>query len=265
MAASSAKRAKYADDKLDDFERRILEVVQSIPRGKVASYGQCAALAGKPRNARQVGSLLNRIAHDQLGMVAAWQRVVSASGKLNAPCTGQREMLLAEGVKVVDGRGSHTVIRSSFWQPSGVELGQLAERLDPGTGNDDLVDCSKVLCKADAYGGAGAFARIAIAKGDEVERRIVRILTDVDGNVNPYVFTWSTDKPNTTWAVGSGTSTFYNTCAEAEGNVHMHRDFSNCTFVINATKDIAAGDELLHPYMGRTTRTCFVEGGLSDI
>ena len=251
-------------DKVDDFKTRILEVVRSIPHGKVASYGQCAALAGKPRNARQVGNLLNSVVGGQLGKVAPWQRVVAASGALTAPCPGQRAILLGEGVNFI--AADSRVCKSSFWQPTGGEIAQLARRLDSGAaGDDDLVDCSKVRCKADAYGGAGAFARVAIAKGDEVERGIVRILTDVDGNVNPYVFTWSTDKPNTTWAVGSGTSTFYNTCAEEDGNVHMHRDFANCTFVINATKDIAAGDELRHAYMGKTTRTCFVEGGLGDI
>ena len=41
-----------------DFARRVLQVVKAIPVGRVASYGQCAALAGRPNNARQVGKLL---------------------------------------------------------------------------------------------------------------------------------------------------------------------------------------------------------------
>ena len=40
------------------FASRVLKVVRAIPRGKVASYGQCAALAGSPNKARQVGKLL---------------------------------------------------------------------------------------------------------------------------------------------------------------------------------------------------------------
>ena len=69
-----------------------------------------------------------------------------------------------------------------------------------------------------------------------MERGIVRVLTNCDGNENPYVFTWSDEMPNTTWALGSGCSTFYNTAEEADSNTHMERDFVNNTFVIKATK-----------------------------
>eukprot|EP01048_Picozoa_sp_COSAG05_P014691 COSAG05_NODE_1687_length_4280_cov_15.580244_2_plen_135_part_00 len=50
---------------------------------------------------------------------------------------------------------------------------------------ESLVDCSKVFVKNDAYGGAGAFAACDIAKGDMVEKGIVRVLTNIDGNENP--------------------------------------------------------------------------------
>jgi methylated-DNA-protein-cysteine methyltransferase-like protein len=55
---------------------RILRAVASIPRGRVASYGQVAALAGLPGRARQVGYAL-RMAGD--GEVP-WHRVVNARG-----------------------------------------------------------------------------------------------------------------------------------------------------------------------------------------
>ena len=58
-----------------------------------------------------------------------------------------------------------------------------------------LVDCSKVEVRADAYGGAGAFAAVDVMKGEVVEQGIVRVLTNVDGNENPYVFTWSHARP----------------------------------------------------------------------
>lgn len=86
---------------------------------------------------------------------------------------------------------------------------------------DSLVDCSRVMVKNDAYGGAGAFATVDIASGSLVESGIVRVLTNCDGNENPYVFTWSDVLPNTTWAIGSGCSTFYNTCEE---EVRRERD-----------------------------------------
>ena len=54
-----------------------------------------------------------------------------------------------------------------------------------------LVNCSRVEVHADAHGGAGAFAACDIRKGEVVESGIVRVLTNVDGNENPYVFTWS--------------------------------------------------------------------------
>eukprot|EP00518_Triparma_eleuthera_P005152 CAMPEP_0182463158 /NCGR_PEP_ID=MMETSP1319-20130603/7169_1 /TAXON_ID=172717 /ORGANISM="Bolidomonas pacifica, Strain RCC208" /LENGTH=135 /DNA_ID=CAMNT_0024662665 /DNA_START=230 /DNA_END=637 /DNA_ORIENTATION=- len=125
--------------------------------------------------------------------------------------------------------------------------------------SDSLVDASRVYVKADAYGGAGAYAATAIPKGSLVEKGIVRVLTNIDGNENPYVFTWSDERPNTTWACGSGCSTFYNTAEEELANTHMERDFANCSFVITATKDIAEGEELLHVYKSKGWRTCFQE------
>ena len=64
------------------FASRVLKVVRAIPRGKVASYGQCAALAGSPNKARQVGKLL------ALGLAAhgaPWQRVINSGGSISLP------------------------------------------------------------------------------------------------------------------------------------------------------------------------------------
>ena len=74
------------------------------------------------------------------------------------------------------------------------------------TAHEGLVDCARVRVFENQF-GAGAYAAQDIAKGELVESGIVRVLTDVDGNVNPYVFTWSDEVPNTTWAIGSGAST----------------------------------------------------------
>ena len=65
------------------FARRVLQVVLTIPMGKVASYGQVAALAGSPKNARQVGKLLSL----ELGAADAipWQRVINSSGGISLP------------------------------------------------------------------------------------------------------------------------------------------------------------------------------------
>jgi methylated-DNA-protein-cysteine methyltransferase-like protein len=80
---------------------RILQVVRRIPRGRVATYGQVAALAGLPRGARQVGWALAGLSE---GSPVPWQRVVNATGRVSprsAPDAGalQRARLEAEGVR----------------------------------------------------------------------------------------------------------------------------------------------------------------------
>ena len=56
---------------------RLWQVVRRIPRGRVATYGQIAALAGLPRAARQVGYALHALSD---GSGVPWQRVVNARG-----------------------------------------------------------------------------------------------------------------------------------------------------------------------------------------
>ncbi|MFA5991502.1 MAG: MGMT family protein [Candidatus Doudnabacteria bacterium] len=46
---------------MTDFKQRVLKFIQSIPKGKVVSYGQVAANAGSPRSARQVGAILRNL------------------------------------------------------------------------------------------------------------------------------------------------------------------------------------------------------------
>ncbi len=92
---------------MNEFTKRIYEVVRQIPRGCVASYGQVAALAGNPRGARGVGFALHR--NPQPGVIPC-HRVVFKDGSV---CTGfafggpqvQRRMLAEEGVVFLpDGR-----------------------------------------------------------------------------------------------------------------------------------------------------------------
>ncbi len=93
----------------------ICRVIQSIPRGRVASYGEVAARAGLPRRARLVGRVL-READDALAL--PWHRVVRADGCLAfAPASAgfmeQRRRLSAEGVEV---RGRRVDFRRFGWQ-----------------------------------------------------------------------------------------------------------------------------------------------------
>ena len=73
----------------------ILSVVEEIPFGRVASYGQLARLIGRERNARLVGRVL-RIA-DEYGDYPC-HRVVNHAGRLAPHFPGQRALLEAEGV-----------------------------------------------------------------------------------------------------------------------------------------------------------------------
>jgi methylated-DNA-protein-cysteine methyltransferase-like protein len=76
----------------------IVRVVQAIPRGKVASYGQVAVLAGLPRRARLVGRVLANLPPNSK---VPWHRVVNARGEISLvgqAAARQRRLLVGEGV-----------------------------------------------------------------------------------------------------------------------------------------------------------------------
>ena len=82
------------------FFRRVVMMIKKIPRGKVATYGQMAALAGNPRAARQVAWVLHSASHKEK---LPWQRVINSQGGISLPRYGgyelQRALLVKEGVK----------------------------------------------------------------------------------------------------------------------------------------------------------------------
>ena len=69
---------------MTEFTRRIYEVVKQIPKGRVASYGQVAQLAGNPRGARGVGFALHR--NPEPGVIPCHRVVPSAGPKCSAAC-----------------------------------------------------------------------------------------------------------------------------------------------------------------------------------
>ncbi|HBW12715.1 MAG TPA: DNA methyltransferase [Proteiniclasticum sp.] len=73
----------------------ILSVVEEIPPGKVATYGQIARLIGREKNARLVGSVLKR--SEYYGSYPC-HRVVNHSGRLAPGFPEQKELLLKEEV-----------------------------------------------------------------------------------------------------------------------------------------------------------------------
>jgi methylated-DNA-protein-cysteine methyltransferase-like protein len=82
------------------FHQRVKQVIKKIPRGKVATYGQIAALAGDPRGARQVTWVLHTSSEsDKL----PWHRVINAQGRISLPENMgyelQRALLSDEGIE----------------------------------------------------------------------------------------------------------------------------------------------------------------------
>ena len=98
----------------------IVKIISTIPPGKVATYGQVAALAGNPRGARQVSwTLRTQTKKHHL----PWQRVISAQGKISIKGDGaliQADMLRAEGV-VVDIAG-RIDLKIYGWQPDEIVI-----------------------------------------------------------------------------------------------------------------------------------------------
>lgn len=77
------------------FCREVYDVVALIPAGKVTSYGEIAALLGKPQCSRMVGKALKQVPQE---LNLPCHRVVNAQGRLVPGWEQQRPLLLSEGV-----------------------------------------------------------------------------------------------------------------------------------------------------------------------
>lgn len=80
----------------NDLAYEILSAVSEIPKGRVATYGQIAALIGRDRNARLVGRVLS--VAEYYGDYPC-HRVVNAAGRTAPHFWEQRALLESEGVK----------------------------------------------------------------------------------------------------------------------------------------------------------------------
>jgi methylated-DNA-protein-cysteine methyltransferase-like protein len=86
------------------FKQAVLEMVARVPKGKLATYGQIALMAGYPRRPRQVGMVLKGLPENT---ELPWHRIVNANGYV--PSRGrwwgaleQIQRLRAEGIEVDD-------------------------------------------------------------------------------------------------------------------------------------------------------------------
>jgi methylated-DNA-protein-cysteine methyltransferase-like protein len=95
---------------------RIYNVVRRIPKGKVATYGQIAALANAPRASQVVGwALRNKAANSKM----PWHRVINREGMIsienfNAPKEMQVKLLRDEDIEVEEREGNFWVDLKKF-------------------------------------------------------------------------------------------------------------------------------------------------------
>lgn len=89
------------DSKMPEtFEQRIIKLLKKIPKGKVVTYGQIAAMAGNPRGARQVVRILSTCSKKEK---LPWHRVINRLGQISLPLHDgyeiQKALLEAEDIK----------------------------------------------------------------------------------------------------------------------------------------------------------------------
>ncbi len=84
---------------MNDFTRRVIEIMRSIPEGKVCTYGTIAIMAGHPNGARQVTRIIHSMSRKYN---LPWQRVINAKGAISLPRSRgyeeQKALLQSEGV-----------------------------------------------------------------------------------------------------------------------------------------------------------------------
>ena len=100
----------------NDREIRLYTVIQGIPVGKVATYGQIASLAGLPGAARLVGKILSGLPADTS---LPWHRVINAAGKISMPegsdsFNEQKKRLTTENIILT---GSQIILKQYLWKP----------------------------------------------------------------------------------------------------------------------------------------------------
>ncbi len=94
----------------EDLIYEILSVVEEIPRGRVATYGQIARLIGRDKNARLIGRVLSRA--EYYGEYPC-HRVVNYAGRLVPGWIEQGDLLRNEGITLKD--KTHVDLKKCQW------------------------------------------------------------------------------------------------------------------------------------------------------
>jgi methylated-DNA-protein-cysteine methyltransferase-like protein len=99
------------------FTEKVVELVRRIPRGKVATYGQIAVLAGNAYASRQVAWLLHSLSDKEK---LPWQRVISSRGTICLRAEeGERQRRLLEREGVQFGLHGRIELARYLWLGSG--------------------------------------------------------------------------------------------------------------------------------------------------
>ncbi|MEO6211681.1 MAG: MGMT family protein [Gemmatimonadaceae bacterium] len=106
--------------KADSTRERIYTAARRVPRGRVATYGQIAELAGLPGHARQVGYAMAAIGKSS---TVPWHRIINAQGRVSMRSSGagstihQQQLLEREGI--VFDEGGRVSLPRFRWKPRG--------------------------------------------------------------------------------------------------------------------------------------------------
>ncbi|WP_438865160.1 MGMT family protein [Neptunicella sp.] len=106
---------------MNEQYKRIWQTVETVPKGKVASYGQIADLAGLPGRARLVGKALGKNPDDR---PLPWYRILRSNGQIAFPAGSkqadiQKGLLQQEDVVVINNR---VKLSQYQWQPDLAEM-----------------------------------------------------------------------------------------------------------------------------------------------
>lgn len=105
---------------MDDYYKRVYEVVSCIPKGKVTTYGAIARFLGIASGARMVGYALNKAAETNIPAHRVVNRNGELTGRAHFPNDTMRERLQQEDVTFVE--EYRVEMKNQFWNPNENEV-----------------------------------------------------------------------------------------------------------------------------------------------
>lgn len=124
-----------------------------------------------------------------------------------------------------------------------------------GVNTEKYTACQKSYVGDSSLGGNGYFTKVAVKKGEVIERCMMMRLTCPEdfGHYNTHVFTWSDDRK--VWAISTGIAMFIN--HSDKPNVQKARNMENDTMEVIALEDLPAHTECFSTYYSKKWREAF--------